>query len=108
MAAPRPYAVVSTTEDMFPFAGAKKAVEEIKGVYGLYGAQDRLQLDLRTGGHGALAPISSDIVAFFTRWLKNEPDKRPFLPPPRLSPDNCRSRRPARSRPRSAARRSRA
>jgi cephalosporin-C deacetylase-like acetyl esterase len=87
MAAPRPYAVVSTTEDMFPFAGAKKAVEEIKGVYGLYGAQDRLSWIYGPGGHGALAPISSDIVAFFTRWLKNQPDKRPFTPPPRLSPD---------------------
>jgi hypothetical protein len=49
MAAPRPYAVISTTEDMFPFAGAKKAVEEIKGVYALYGAEERLQLDLRAG-----------------------------------------------------------
>ena len=87
MAAPRPYAVVSTTEDMFPFAGATKAVDEIKGVYRLYGAQDRLSWIHGPGGHGALAPISSDIVAFFTRWLKNEPDKRPFTPPPRLSPD---------------------
>ncbi len=31
------------------------------------------------GGHGALAPISSDIVAFFTRWLKDDPAKRPFV-----------------------------
>jgi cephalosporin-C deacetylase-like acetyl esterase len=87
MAAPRPYAVVSTTEDMFPFAGAKKAVEEIKGVYGLYGAQDKLSWIYGPGGHGALAPISSDIVTFFSRWLKNQPDKRPFTPAPRLSPD---------------------
>jgi len=87
MAAPRAYAVVSTTEDMFPFAGAKAAVEEIKGVYKLYGAQDRLSWIYGPGGHGALAPISSDIVAFFTRWLKNEPDKRPFVAPSRLSPD---------------------
>jgi cephalosporin-C deacetylase-like acetyl esterase len=87
MAAPRPYAVVSTTEDMFPFAGARKAVEEIKGVYKLYGAEDRLSWIYGPGGHGALSPISSDIVAFFTRWLKNEPDKRPFVAPPRLSPD---------------------
>jgi cephalosporin-C deacetylase-like acetyl esterase len=87
MAAPRPYAVVSTTEDMFPFAGAKKAVDEIKGVYKLYGAEDRLSWIHGPGGHGALAPISSDIVAFFTRWLKNEPDKRSFVAPPRLSPD---------------------
>ena len=88
MAAPRPYAVVSTTEDMFPFAGAKAAVEEAKGVYALYGAEDRLQWIYGPGGHGALAPISSDIVAFFTRWLKDDPAKRPFLSvPPRSSED---------------------
>jgi hypothetical protein len=28
-----------------------------------------------------------DIVAFFTRWLKNEPDKRPFVAPSRLAPE---------------------
>ena len=41
MAAPKPYAVVSTTEDMFPFSGAKRAVEEARRIYGLYGAADR-------------------------------------------------------------------
>ncbi len=87
MAAPRAYAVVSTTEDMFPFAGAKRAVEEARGVYKLYGAEDRLSWFYGPGGHGALAPVSPDIVAFFTRWLKNEPDKRPFGAPPRLDPE---------------------
>lgn len=87
MAAPRPYAVVSTTEDMFPFAGAKRAVDEARGVYRLYGAQDRFSWITGPGGHGALAPISSDIVAFFTRWLKDAPDKRPFTKPARLAPD---------------------
>ncbi len=88
MAAPRPYAVVSTTEDMFPFAGAKAAVEEAKGVYALYGAEDRLQWIYGPGGHGALAPISSDIVAFFTHWLKDDPAKRPFLSVPPRSPED--------------------
>lgn len=87
MAAPRAYAVVSTTEDMFPFEGAQRAVEEAQGVYKLYGAQGRLSFIHGPGGHGALAPISPDIVAFFTRWLKNEPAKQPFLPAPRLAPE---------------------
>jgi cephalosporin-C deacetylase-like acetyl esterase len=80
MAAPRPYAVISTTEDMFPFAGAKAGVEEARGVYALYGAEERLQWIYGPGGHGALGPISSDIVAFFSRWLKDDLVKRPFLP----------------------------
>lgn len=71
-AAPRPYAIVSTTEDMFPFAGARKTFEEAKRVYGLYGAADRLQWITGPGGHGALGPVSSDILSFFARWLKDD------------------------------------
>ena len=85
MAAPRPYAVVSTTEDMFPFAGAQRAIAEARGVYKLYGAEDRLSFIHGPGGHGALAPIGSDIVAFFTRWLKDAPGQQPFQSPPRLA-----------------------
>nr|WP_295106386.1 acetylxylan esterase [uncultured Caulobacter sp.] len=87
MAAPRAYAVISTTEDMFPFEGAKKAVKEAQGVYALYGAEDRLSFIHGPGGHGALQPIASDIVAFFSRWLKDAPDTRPFTTPPRLAPE---------------------
>ena len=87
MAAPRPYAVVSTTEDMFPLAGAGAAFEEARGVYRLYGAEDRITWIQGPGGHGALAPIAPNIVAFFTRWLKDEPAQRPFTPPPRLAPE---------------------
>jgi hypothetical protein len=43
MFAPRPYAVISTTEDMFPFAGARQSYGEAKRIYSLYGAGDHLQ-----------------------------------------------------------------
>lgn len=79
-AAPKPYAIVSTTEDMFPFAGARKTYEEAKRVYGLYGAADRLQWITGPGGHGALGPVSSDILSFFARWLKNDDAKQTFTP----------------------------
>jgi cephalosporin-C deacetylase-like acetyl esterase len=72
LAAPKPYAIVSTTNDMFPFAGARKTYEEAKRIYGLYGAQDQLQWITGPGGHGALAPISPAILAFLVRWLKND------------------------------------
>jgi cephalosporin-C deacetylase-like acetyl esterase len=85
LAAPRPYAIVSTTEDMFPFAGAKAAYEEVRRVYALYGAEDRLQWITGPGGHGALQPIAPEVVAFFTRWLRDDPTPRAFtaLRPPR-------------------------
>jgi cephalosporin-C deacetylase-like acetyl esterase len=79
-AAPKPYAIVSTTEDMFPFAGARKTFEEAKRVYGLYGAAERLQWITGPGGHGALGPVSSDILSFFTRWLKGDNTKQTFTP----------------------------
>lgn len=78
-AAPRPYAIVSTTEDMFPIDGARAAYAEARRFYGVMGAEDRITMIEGPGGHGALGPISPQIMAFFTRWLKDEPVERPFL-----------------------------
>jgi hypothetical protein len=69
LAAPRPYAIVSTTEDMFPFAGAKVAHEEAQHFWKLYGAEDKLVWITGPGPHGALAPIAADILAFFAKNL---------------------------------------
>jgi cephalosporin-C deacetylase-like acetyl esterase len=71
LAAPRPYAIVSTTNDMFPLEGARKSYEEAKRIYGLYGATDKLQWITGPGGHGALTPVHPEILAFFLRALKN-------------------------------------
>jgi cephalosporin-C deacetylase-like acetyl esterase len=72
LAAPKPYAVISTMSDMFPFEGARQTVDEVKKIYALYGAEDRLQWITGPGGHGNLGPISPNILAFFTRFLKND------------------------------------
>ncbi len=84
LAAPRPYAIVSTTNDMFPFEGARKSYEEAKRIYTLYGAADKLQWITGPGGHGALAPVHPEILAFFLRALKNS-DAPPTYT--RLTPD---------------------
>ncbi len=68
-AAPMPYAVISTTEDMFPFAGARKSVDEARRIYGLYDAGDRLQWITGPGRHGNLRPIYPQIMGFFLHWL---------------------------------------
>lgn len=77
-AAPRPYAIVATTGDMFPIAGARAAYEEASRFYGLMGAQHQIRLIEGPGGHGALGPVASEIVAFFTDTLMEDPTKRPF------------------------------
>jgi cephalosporin-C deacetylase-like acetyl esterase len=71
--APKPYAIISTTNDMFPFEGARHTYEESKRIYGIYGAQDQLQWITGPGGHGNLGPISPAILGFFLHHLKGAP-----------------------------------
>lgn len=70
MASPIPYAVVSTEDDMFPFAGARQTFEEAKRIYGLYNAADRIEWIHGPGRHGNLGPIGGQIVSFLVRNLK--------------------------------------
>jgi cephalosporin-C deacetylase-like acetyl esterase len=84
LAAPRPYAIVSTTEDMFPIEGARRSFEEAKRLYGLYGAADSIEWFTGPGGHGALGPIHPRILAFFARHLKGAGDPPSYS---RLTPD---------------------
>jgi len=84
-AAPMPYAVISTTEDMFPFAGARKSVDEARRIYGLYGAEDHLQWITGPGHHGNLRPIYPQIMGFFLHWLAGStetPEVEALAPPP--------------------------
>jgi cephalosporin-C deacetylase-like acetyl esterase len=84
LAAPRPYAIVSTMQDMFPFAGAKQTYEEAERFYGLFGAGDKLQWITGPGGHGNLGPIANQILAFLATNLKaseTAPEFKQFRPP---------------------------
>ena len=86
LAAPRPYAIIATTEDMFPFAGAEATEAEARRFYSLFGASSDLEFLTGPGHHGNLGPILPRIVTFFLRHL--QPDNpqaaaNPILPPPR-------------------------
>jgi dienelactone hydrolase len=89
-AAPRPYAIISTTEDMFPFEGARQSYTEAKRIYGLYGAEDRLQWITGPGGHGNLGPISPAILSFFAAHLKGDTSPQQFIPARIANPDDLR------------------
>src|SRR5690606_6245016 len=65
------------------FEGARSSYEEAKRIYALYGAEDRLQWITGPGGHGALGPVSGEILAFFTRWLA-EDGATPVFEPARV------------------------
>ncbi len=89
-AAPRPYAIISTTEDMFPFEGARQSYTEAKRIYGLYGAADNLQWITGPGGHGNLGPISPAILSFFAAHLKGDTSAQQFRPARIANPDDLR------------------
>ena len=84
LAAPRAYAIVSTKDDMFPFAGAQRSYQEAQRFYGLFGAADQLQWITGPGRHGALTPVHPDILAFFARALKGSTEAPTYT---RLTPD---------------------
>ncbi len=86
--APKPYAVVSTEADMFPFAGARQSFEEAHRIYGLYAARDRLQWITGPGGHGNLTPIAPAILAFFVKHLAGRDDQPSFAPHRPERPDD--------------------
>jgi cephalosporin-C deacetylase-like acetyl esterase len=92
-AAPVSYAVISTTEDMFPFEGARKSFEEAKRIYGLYGAMDNLQWITGPGRHGNLRPIYPEIIGFFLKRLagSDEAPKLAQLDAPAASQLECTS-----------------
>ncbi|MGB7135486.1 MAG: acetylxylan esterase, partial [Acidobacteriaceae bacterium] len=83
-ASPRPYAIISTSEDMFPFAGARHTRDEARRIYALYGAENHLSWINGPGHHANLRPIMARIVGFYTHWLLDS-DHTPTLenlPPP--------------------------
>jgi cephalosporin-C deacetylase-like acetyl esterase len=76
--APKPYAVISTMDDMFPFEGARQTVDEVKRFYAAYGAEDKIHWITGPGGHGNLGPVSPAIMKFFTVNLKGTSDEPSF------------------------------
>jgi len=79
--APKPYAIISTMSDMFPFEGARQTRDEAARFYKIYGAEDHLQWITGPGGHGNLGPISPAILGFFLHYLKDAPaGDAPFTP----------------------------
>ncbi len=111
VAAPRPYAIISTAQDMFPYAGALATAREARRFYALFDPASAgtptnnptpgiptgptlnpdtsntipstaaLQWITGIGRHGNLGPISGQVVSFFLTHLAHS-DATPILPPP--------------------------
>ncbi|HTD95279.1 MAG TPA: acetylxylan esterase, partial [Edaphobacter sp.] len=111
LAAPRPYAIIATASDMFPWAGAVASATEARRFYSLFDPASAgtpteaptpgiptgptlnpdtsnsipstaaLQWITGIGRHGNLGPITGQIVSFFLTHLAHS-DAQPILSPP--------------------------
>ena len=78
-AAPNPYAIISTTEDMFPFAGAQATAAEAQKFYARFSeapataAGQSLVFITGPGRHAHLIPILPRILKFFIDALQSNP-----------------------------------
>lgn len=82
LAAPRPYAVIATYDDMFPYAGTQQSVDEARRFYRLFGPNAKVEFLTGPGHHGNLGPILPRILSFFLRNLQPGSDwAHPVLPP---------------------------
>jgi cephalosporin-C deacetylase-like acetyl esterase len=110
LAAPRPYAIIGTVGDMFPWAGLLASAREARRFYALFdpaaegiatgaplpptptgptlnpdtpnriAANAPLKVIAGIGGHGNLRPLTSEIVSFFLVNLAHS-DAQPIVPP---------------------------
>lgn len=80
LAAPKPYLILSTDEDFFPLAGARKSFAEMKRIYTLYDAAVKVDWFHEPGGHGVPPASRHAIAGWMTRWLKGEASPKPEPP----------------------------
>jgi dienelactone hydrolase len=92
LVAPRPYAIIATYADMFPFAGAQQTENEVRRFYQIFGANEQLEFLTGPGPHGNILPIFPGILSFFLKHLQPSADaSHPVLPLP-MTPEQRRAR----------------
>jgi dienelactone hydrolase len=91
LVAPRPYAIIATYADMFPFAGAQQTEDEVRRFYKLFGANEQLEFFTGPGPHGAILPIFPNILSFFLRHLQPSADASHPILPVALTPEQRRA-----------------
>jgi hypothetical protein len=73
--APRPQLIVGARHDPeFPAASTRAVYEEVREVYRILGAEERLALVLADSGHGYTPPMRRAMYSWANRWLQVEAD----------------------------------
>jgi dienelactone hydrolase len=70
--APKPVLVGAAAYDFFPIEGTLEAVERAKRIYGLYGAEDKVDVVISPARHGYYPRLREAAVNWFKVHLKGE------------------------------------
>jgi cephalosporin-C deacetylase-like acetyl esterase len=68
--APKPYLILSAVRDFFPIAGTRQTFREVKRLYGLMGAEEKLNMIEADDEHGYTRPRRLAAYRWMNRWLK--------------------------------------
>ncbi|MDX2032185.1 MAG: acetylxylan esterase [Blastocatellia bacterium] len=68
--APKPFLIASAVKDFFPIKGARQTYAEVKRLYGLMGAEERLNMVEADDGHGFTLPRRLAAYRWMNRWLR--------------------------------------
>jgi cephalosporin-C deacetylase-like acetyl esterase len=68
--APKPYLILSAARDFFPIAGTRQTFGEVKRLYGLMGADEKLNMVEADDQHGYTRPRRLAAYRWMNRWLK--------------------------------------
>lgn len=91
MAAPRPLLLANSDKDeIFPLDGVQRVHRDLKRIYKLHGAEDRLGLLITEGNHSDTQDLQVPTFRWLNRWLKKEtgPLAEPALK--RFTPEQLR------------------
>jgi cephalosporin-C deacetylase-like acetyl esterase len=73
MVAPRPLLISNTDKDrIFPLEGVVRVHEKVRNIYRLYGAADKLGLQITEGPHKDTQELHLHAFVWFDRYLKGE------------------------------------
>lgn len=71
LAAPMPWIILATEEDFFTPDGAQLVYDEARRWYGLYDAEQKVQLFVAPGPHGMPLETRETVYQWMIRWLKD-------------------------------------
>ena len=75
LVAPRPLMIGNSDNDgIFPRDGVERTMEKVKKIYRLYGAADKLTLNLTVGPHSDTPELQKPAMAWLEKYLKGSGD----------------------------------